>query len=101
LEHALRLSPRDTGAGTWQYLLLGASLSWGDDELALEWVLKARDTISHYPLTGAFLAAVNGLLGREAQACASAIEARRLDPILTIGVHRTRYRAAPGVERRL
>jgi adenylate cyclase len=84
LEHALRLSPRDTGAGTWQYLIGSAHLYLGHDELALEWLLKARGTNPHYPLTHVFLAAVYGLLGRETEARASASEARRLDPILTM-----------------
>jgi adenylate cyclase len=83
LEHALKLSPRDTGAGTWQYLIGSAHLYLGHDELALEWLLKARGTNPHYPLTHVFLAAIYGLLGREAEARASAAEARRLDPILT------------------
>jgi adenylate cyclase len=83
LEHALRLSPRDTGAGSWQYLIGSAHLYLGHDELALEWLLRARGTNPHYPLTHVFLAAVYGLLGRKAEARASVSEARRLDPILT------------------
>jgi TolB-like protein/class 3 adenylate cyclase/Flp pilus assembly protein TadD len=89
LQQAMRLSPRDPTLGIMQYHMGYLNLVLGNDDAALEWLLRARSTNPNYSHIHLALAAVYGLRGDLAAAQAALTEA---------GKRNTKYGSLAGVK---
>jgi tetratricopeptide (TPR) repeat protein len=74
INDALRLSPRDTYAYVWLFIVGMAKLSVGRDEEAAAWLRRAIETNRNHPMAHFYLAAALAHLNRmnEAQAATQA-----------------------------
>lgn len=79
LTQAINLRPKHPH----EFVLLLKGLAYfmlGDNDAAIEWLLKSLERNPAYSATYAYLAMAYALKGEDAQARAAAAEARRLDP---------------------
>jgi TolB-like protein len=85
---ALRLSPRDTLAYTWMWIVGFAKLVLGRDEEAVAWLLRSIEANRNHSTSHFFLAAARAHLGRMSEARAATKAGLALNPTFTI--HRFR-----------
>ena len=78
LEHALRLSPRDTRAGNWSARIGLVHLLQSRTDEAILWLEKGRSASPALPYVYGWLASAHALKGATERAAAELAEARRL-----------------------
>jgi tetratricopeptide (TPR) repeat protein len=90
---ALRLSPRDTSAYTWIYVVGFAKLYLGSYEQAVAWCRRAIEANRNYPLIYFQLAAALAQLGQLDESRSVAKAGLALDPAFTISRAHASWRA--------
>ena len=90
---ALRLSPRDTDAYSWIYIVGFAKLYLGSYEQAVAWCRRAIEANRNFPLVYFQLAAALAQLGRLDESHSAAKAGLALDPAFAIPRARASWRA--------
>jgi len=91
VREAFRLSPRDTGASVWLFIVGGAKSLSGRHEEAVAWFRRSIEDNRANPSVHFHLAASLALMGRLEEARAAATAGLALDPAFTIA----RFQAFP------
>jgi tetratricopeptide (TPR) repeat protein len=89
MEHAFRLSPRDTLVCIWTMFVGLAKLWQGVDAEAIVWLRRSLEANRNYPSAHLFLAAALALVGELDEARATTQAALALNPSFTIRRYRT------------
>jgi TolB-like protein/class 3 adenylate cyclase/Tfp pilus assembly protein PilF len=84
VREALRLSPRDTYAYEWMFLLGAAKMTLGNYEEAVAWLQQSVETNRNYSLAHFYFAAALTLVGRMSEAQEHAKAGLALDPGFTV-----------------
>jgi len=81
---AMRLSPRDTYAYEWMFIMGATKLTLGSNDEAVAWLQRSVETNRNYSLSHFYLAAALALVGRMEEAQESAKAGLALDPGFTL-----------------
>jgi tetratricopeptide (TPR) repeat protein len=86
---ALRISPRDTQAGVWAYIVAFAKLGFGRDEEAVLWLNRSIELNANIPMPYFLLAAALARLGRTDEGREATRAGLELNPGFTIARFRS------------
>jgi len=89
IREAMRLSPRDTYAYLFMFILGATKLTLGSNEEAVTWLQQSVETNRNYSLSHFYLAGALALAGRMSEAQENAKAGLALDPGFTVSLWRT------------